>query len=59
MDRYVVVEEQWTSASQPDIWRVVDLGQTTPQILATCTDIKTTADKIAQALNDLDGGPLE
>lgn len=67
MNRYVVVKEfrraevltsTTTSDSQPDTFCVVDLSQDPAAVVASCGDYKPVADKVALALNNLDGGPL-
>lgn len=61
MNRYVVVKglydvPQPSHGGNQANWLVVDL--TSPAVVADCGDNQSRANNVAQALNDLDGGPL-
>ena len=61
MNRYVVIAnvyEELASGGQANEWLVVDLSSST--VVARCgsASLSSVADKVAQALNGYDGGPL-
>jgi hypothetical protein len=61
VNRYVVVRDLHGADAGSTIgdtadWLVVDLQNTF--VIARCGDSVGRAEKVAQALNDLDGGPL-
>lgn len=59
MNRYLVVRGLYDNLPpQGEVsgWQVVDLAG--PFVVADCGDNQGRANKVAQALNDFDGGPL-